>query len=168
MKHPNELCKGGTEHGLQSALFQWVRVAMWLGYEAAWDDATYAKPAPLKDAMSINARAVFELRWYHAVHNQGHGDAIRGAQAKAEGVVAGIPDTFLPLPRYSPSSNYHGLYIENKLPKYRNRADGGLSGDQQDCIRDLRHAGYAVKVAYGWEDAARTLQDYILFGRVLT
>ncbi len=167
MKKPRELCMGGTEHGEQQALFQWANVAMWLGFAAAWSEPTYELPAPLKDAMAANARAVPELKWFHAIHNQGHGDAIRGGQAKAEGVKAGIPDTFLPLPRYSPSSNYHGLYIEMKLPKYRTRKDGGLNEAQIECIPDLKRAGYAVAVCYGWYHAAQTLQTYIETGRLI-
>lgn len=158
MKSPWEIATGKTEHGEQTALFQWCNAAYWAGFENAWEPSFYARPAPLKPHMSVGCR-VPELRWYHAIHNQGHGDAIRGGMAKAEGVKAGIPDTFLPIPR--PMQGYSGLYVELKLVKYATHKDGGLNEAQEEAIRDLRNAGYDVAVCYGWADAARTLQTYI-------
>lgn len=158
MQSPAELAKPNSEHAHQRAIFQWATVAHWLGFDAAWNESTYSRPAPLADVtMAINP----DLHLLHAIHNQGHGDKVHGARAKAEGVKAGIPDMFLPAPRYGRRANYHGLYIELKRPLYANRADGGLSEDQMKIIRLLRYNGYAVKVAYGWEDACMAIEDYI-------
>jgi len=157
---PAELARGGTEHGLQRAVFAWANVAMWRGFADAWNDRTYMEREPLKTVIQTGIRAVPELRWYHAIHNQGHGDAIRGGKAKAEGTKAGIPDTFLPVP----INGHAGLYIENKLSKYVNHKQGGLSDDQIECIAYLRNKGYAVHVAYSWEETALTLQEYIKYG----
>ena len=165
MQKPYELMKGGTEHGMQRAVFAWCNFAMYRGFEDAWNDACYDEPTPLAGYLD-NPRQPL-LRWYHAIHNQGHGDAIRGGQAKAEGVKRGVPDTFLPVPRATPGANWHGLYIENKLPKYAKHKDGGLSGDQIECIKFLRWAGYAVVVSHDWSMTCRTLQTYIETGNVL-
>lgn len=44
--------------------------------------------------------------------NEGHGSRISGAIAKAEGVVAGVPDLILAVP----NSEHHMLCIEMKAP----------------------------------------------------
>lgn len=159
MRTPWERATGKTEHGEQSALFAWANVAYWAGFASAWDRNFYTRPEPLKPFIE-SGPTVPALKWYHAVHNQGHGDAIRGAKAKAEGVKAGVPDTFLPVHM----SYYHGLYIELKLPVYQNYRDGGLSSDQIECLAFLVSEGYATFVAYGWEPAARAIQNYLTYG----
>lgn len=72
-----------TEHEEQKALIEW----------SAW--------------MS-NARP--ELSLMFAVPNGGDRHPAVAAKLKAEGVKAGVPDIFLPVPR----NGYHGLFIELK------------------------------------------------------
>lgn len=161
MKSPWEVATGKTEHGEQAALFGWANVAYWAGFDNAWNRSFYTLPTPLKGFMAIGPTQP-HLRWFHAIHNQGHGDAIRGGQAKAEGVKAGIPDTFLPVPLSRLGSVvYAGLYIELKLPMYATRKGGGLSDDQTEALAYLESVGYRCRVAYGWEQAARAVQEYL-------
>ena len=70
------------------------------------------------------------------------------------GVMAGIPDISLPVPR----GGYHGMYIELKV--------GGNkpSEKQQECIEALRKQGYRVEVCYGWLEAAEVIKDYLSKG----
>ena len=53
-----------------------------------------------------------------AIHNQGHGDAIHGLKAQAEGVKSGVPDLCLPVRRAAffngAFAGHLGLYIELK------------------------------------------------------
>lgn len=62
---------------------------------------------------------------------------------------------FLPAAR----GNFHGLYIEMKR-----KAGGRVSADQKAWINALSKQGYAVRVCLGWEDAARTLEEYLQLG----
>src|SRR4051812_7142849 len=91
---PDQLSKSGTEHAHQVALFAWAAVACYHGFAVA---NLWAKSGVLDP--QYNRRPIPCLKWLHAIHNQGHGDAIRGGRAKAEGVRKGIPDIFLPFPR---------------------------------------------------------------------
>ena len=131
MIHPNNLCKSGTEHGEQVALFAW----------AAWQ--VYNGPAEAA-----------ELAYLFAVHNQGHGDAIRGAQAKAEGTKKGVSDMFLPVPR----NGRAGLWIELKK-----RKGGTESAEQKAWGQAMRDRGYAYMVARGWREASEALTMWLGF-----
>jgi len=155
---PDDLCKSGLEHGEQTALFAWAACAALYGFEYASDDWAYNHAT--RQALSWKFGAAYpvpELSRLHAIHNQGHGDKIRGARAKAEGVRAGVPDTFLPCPR----NGFCGLYIELKQVKLKTTKDGGLSEKQVDWINYLRGAGFRVEIAYGWREAANFIRDYL-------
>lgn len=160
---PDELCKSGKEHGHQMALFAWAACAAQFGFEYADDDLAYN--VNTRNSLSwkgVSAYPVPSLRWLHAIHNQGHGDAIRGARAKAEGVKAGVLDLFLPVPRLENGGAWFaGLYIELKQEQYRTRKDGGVSTKQREWIDYLRSAGYCVEVAYGWREAAQAIIKYL-------
>ena len=108
----------------QKALFKWWRV--------------YSRHAP-------------HLVMYH-IPNGGRRDAITGARLKAEGVVAGVPDIFLAVPR----QGFHGLYVELKRQK-----GGRLESSQEDIIARLRQAGYRVEVCKGWWEAREVIENYL-------
>jgi len=71
---PEQLCKAGTEHGHQMALFQWARQSE--------DDYP-------------------ELKWMYAIPNGGLRTPAQAAALKAEGVKAGVSDICLPVSRHS-------------------------------------------------------------------
>lgn len=158
---PDKLAKSGTEHGHQAALFAWCAVARIHGFDVADAWAAGGKlPAPNPDAPP----KVPALEWFHAIHNQGHGDKIRGANAKAEGVRKGIADTFLPYP----VANWHGLYIEMKKPTEKPKSDtakGGVSDEQSKFGAHCNSVGYGWIVCYSWREAADTLRRYIEWGK---
>lgn len=169
---PWELCKGGTEHGHQRALFQWCKIAERYGFAAAWDRKSY-EAGGLEYAIKTygQGNACWPLKWFHAVPNGGSlGDskqsqAIRGGQKKAEGVKAGVYDTMLPWPIYEPCvtdsqvmvATYCGFFLEMKKPGEIK----GRSPSQKEFGRDMYNAGYAVAVADTWEMAARYIQSYM-------
>ena len=136
---PQDLAKSGTEHGEQSALFLWAH---------------------------LNKTKYPVLEWMHAIPNGGsRGDTaksrmIRGAQMKAEGVKQGVADVFLPFP----IAGWHGLYIEMKKPSQRPvkaTSKGGLSDDQVLFKGHCILFNYGWIVCYSWEDAARTIVQYL-------
>lgn len=65
---------------------------------------------------------------------------------KAEGVVSGIPDLFIPAWR---------LWVEMKRVK-----GGSLSPEQRAIIKQLESAGYCVLVGKGAEDAKRKISAF--------
>jgi hypothetical protein len=120
--------KAPTEHEEQCALFAW----------AAAHEAEY--PA---------------LKLLFAVPNGGYRHAATAAALKAEGVKAGVPDIFLPVPRWD---RFHGLWIELK------RADrsNGPTEAQTWWIEQLRKQGYMAVVCYGAQEAIHVIRHYLL------
>ena len=120
-----------------------------------------AKKRPSCPPESEEQKALFDW-WQHSRHaphlvmyhipNGGRRDAITGARLKAEGVVAGVPDIFLAVPR----QGFHGLYVELKRQK-----GGSLESSQEDIIARLRQAGYRVEVCMGWWEAREAIENYL-------
>ena len=100
------------------------------------------------DAMCV---AYPELRLLYHIPNGGSRNPIEAANLKRQGVKAGVPDLCLPVAR----GKYHGLYIELKYGKNK------PSEKQTEWLRALSEQGYAVKVCYGWEQAAKALKKYL-------
>lgn len=165
--------KTGSEHSHQVALFMWANMAEKFGWHAAGYPDSYNFAG---HAIGVSDRyddKIPQLKWLHAIHNQGHGDAIRGAKAKAEGVKEGVADIFLPWTRTEfldkaeliPANIanqvtgcriYHGLYIELK------RKDGGKPSDKQlEFQTDMRDAGYKCEIIHGWELARDEILRYL-------
>lgn len=160
---PATLAKSGTEHGHQAALFAYCAVAYLHGFDVA-DEWCKTGVIPQTTPYSMHETpTVPALEWFHAIHNQGHGDKVRGANAKAEGVRKGVADTFLPWP----NGGWHGLYIEMKKPTERPKSEtakGGVSDEQRSFGEYAKRVGYGWAVCYGWEHAVTTLRSYIEWG----
>lgn len=92
-----------------------------------------------------------ELKYMFAVPNGGSRDLREAINLKIQGVRAGVPDICLPVPK----EKYHGLYIELKVE--RNKP----SDNQKMWIEYLNGVGYKAVVCYGFDEAQRTLIDYI-------
>jgi hypothetical protein len=135
---PDSLAKSGSEHGEQVAFFAWAARA-----------ADYA-PA---------------LGWAYATPNGGsRGDtersrAIEGGKMKAEGVKSGVPDVFLPHPRFhvGRQAMYAGAYCELKT---KDGGDGG-SDNQKKWLARLSEVGYACTIANGWHEMRRFFVEYL-------
>lgn len=92
------------------------------------------------------------LQLMFAIPNGIHTTGWAGLRAKREGVKAGVPDIFVPVPR----RGFHGLFIEMK------RAKGGTTGDNQEAwIAALRIQGYQCEVCHGWAEAKDVLVNYL-------
>ena len=122
-----------SEHDEQAALFQW--------------------------AMTIANARWPELELLFAIPNAGrmggHKGRMWGGRLKKEGLRAGVPDLFLPVPRGS----YHGLFLELKRVKH-----GSTSTIQTAWHTALRAQGYQVEVAKGAQAAIAILTVYLQLG----
>ena len=94
------------------------------------------------------------VRWFRqtysgtlifAIPNGGARNLATASRLKAEGVVKGVPDLFVPA---------WELWIEMK------RVKGGVVSVEQDEMHlYLRSVGYQVMVAKGFEDAKQQIED---------
>lgn len=134
----NNLAKAGTEHAHQRAFFAWL----------AWMKHTGEYP---------RADRCF------AIPNGGKRDPITAARLKAEGVKAGVPDTFYPVPIFMNWElgrdwqvvKFAGLWLEFKKP-----GKGKESDKQTDWIAQALSDGYAACTVYTWQGAAAAFEDY--------
>ena len=92
-----------------------------------------------------------ELELFHAIPNGGHRARRTAVKLKAEGVLPGVPDYCLPVPR----GGFHGLYIELKS------LTGYASREQKQFIANVRRHGYRAEVCRGWEQAWAVIRDYL-------
>lgn len=167
---PTELAKSNTEHAHQRAFFQWINLATTHGFENAkllcqgvdlYGDSARKFPGD---------PVLPELALMHAIPNGGYRRGAEASKLKAEGVKAGVLDTFLPVPKPFKFSDpdtgregfgmYAGLYVEFKEPKRRNHAEGGMSDAQVEFADAVRHQGYCARVAYTWYEAANVVMLY--------
>lgn len=87
-----------------------------------------------------------------AIPNGGWRNITTAYKLKEEGVVAGVPDIFLAVPR----GDYHGLWIEMK-----NGKAGRLSEAQKYMQSLLRDQGYRCDVCHTWVEFRTIIQDYM-------
>lgn len=154
MLDPWQYAAKGSEFAHQTALFMWSNMAARFGANAANDPDSYtvkgwADHHRKTDCYCDDYR---DLEWLFAIKNAGHGDAVRGAKSRAEGVKSGVPDLCFPIPR----GDFFGLYVEMKKPK-----KGRVSEIQNKWHDMLRSNGYAVHVCHGWLEARDVLLIYL-------
>lgn len=152
---PDQLAKSNSEHAQQTALFAWANMVVMYGYTAAGYDKSYTIKGHAQKLLDIHNDTDPRLKWLHAIHNQGHGDAIRGSFAKAEGVKAGVWDIFLPVIVHD---EYSGLYIEMKVGKNK------LTDKQKEFQTFAISQGYKCDdVCYTWREALHSIINYLGF-----
>ena len=93
-----------------------------------------------------------ELALMFHVPNGGKRGKAEAGRFKAEGVKAGVPDIFLPVPM----GQAHGLFIELKRIK-----GGKPSKEQMQWIEALREKGYAAEICNGAAEAENTICQYL-------
>ena len=108
-------------------------------------------------------RQIPELELLFAIPNQG---AARLKNLQTEGVMRGVPDLFLAVPReeyvqdqktgvwFRPTR--HGLFIELKRVK-----GGKVSPEQYVWMEKLTNQGYKCVVARGFEAAKQEILEYL-------
>jgi len=90
-----------------------------------------------------------------AIPNGANRDAITGKNLKEEGVSAGFPDLFLPVPL----GGFHGLFIEMKQVK-----KSAVSPTQDEWLNVLYRAKYKALVCRGHQAAILELCKYFDLG----
>jgi hypothetical protein len=74
----------------------------------------------------------------------------QGARFKKQGMLSGVPDLFLPVPK----NGFHGLYIEMKFKK------GKPTESQKQFIADSLLLGYQALICYSAKEAIQAIEDY--------
>jgi len=116
------------------------------------NDPEHREQKALIDWARIMAGKHPELSELFAIPNGGGRSKAEGGRLKAEGVLPGVLDLFLPVPRLG----VPGLWIEMKAP-----GKGRLSTEQKERIEFLIGQGYAVVVAWDWKYAADEIIKYL-------
>lgn len=92
-----------------------------------------------------------ELKLLHSIPNGAAVSANNRKRLVSEGLLKGIPDMFLPVPR----GTFHGFYIELKTEK------GRLSTDQKVVIEMLKRQGFKVEIIKDFHDAVNQIENYL-------
>lgn len=129
---PADYARTGDEHSHQVALFMWA-------------------------AEQIASGRFPELAMMFAIPNGGERNIAVAARLKAEGVKAGVPDIFLPVPRHGVA----GLFLELKRPKAEGKRQGSAQDNQSEWIGKLQAQGFGAAVVYGYEAARDMLIQYL-------
>jgi hypothetical protein len=95
------------------------------------------------------------LRWLHAIPNGApfSGGARTATKLKAEGLVPGICDLFLPFA----ARGWHGFYIETKRPG----SIGQVRDGQKEFMEYLQTVGYLAQVIDSFDGAVDALEWYL-------
>lgn len=93
-----------------------------------------------------------ELTLLYHIPNEGKRSKSTGAKMKREGMKSGVPDIHLPVAK----GPYHSLYIELKRKK------GSTTTQAQKTWQQLLGKyGNAAYICYGWEEAAKVIEEYL-------
>lgn len=135
------------EHQLQAALI--ARIRTWDKVNRRWHPMPLAVRYP-------------ELMDLLAIPNGGVRDERTAGKLKAEGVLAGTCDLFLPVPLYQQGDGrgylpgvFHGLWLETKVPGNKPTAQ------QRAFMERMVARGYAVAVWRTLEEVLELLVRYV-------
>lgn len=92
-----------------------------------------------------------ELTLLFHIPNEGKRSYRVGVELRLMGLKRGVPDLFLPVAR----GGYYGLFVEMKSAK------GRPTTEQRRWVQELQAQGYAAIVAYGWQEAAEYIENYL-------
>mgnify|MGYP003512709913 CR=1 FL=1 len=74
----------------------------------------------------------------------------QAGRAIAQGMLSGVPDLFLPVPK----NGYHGLFIEMKYGSNK------VTKNQEKFLQNAANVGYSVVVCYSANEAIKRIEDY--------
>ena len=74
----------------------------------------------------------------------------QAGRAIAQGMLSGVPDLFLPVPK----NGYHGLFIEMKYGSNK------VTEDQEKFLQNAANVGYAISVCYSANEAIKRIENY--------
>jgi hypothetical protein len=140
---PKRKVRDNEEWRIQSAFFRWWRA-------------------------SAQGLGVWPGLLYHVPNGSMLGDdsksrAIRAKMLAQAGVVNGVVDCFLAVPKEDRYHGIHrgGMYFEFKKPSQRTKKNGGLSDAQHEFLSYAMARGYACHVCYSWEEARDVVVNYL-------
>lgn len=87
---------------------------------------------------------------FFAIPNGGSRNKIEARNLKLQGVVAGVSDTCLAVPR----GKYHGLYVEFKYGK------NDLSDEQEEFLKQVAEQGYATATVWNFDEFSNVINNY--------
>lgn len=105
--------------------------------------------------VDLNPHRLPGLESIFHIANGGDRHLFVAKKLKAEGVRAGVPDLFLPVPL----KGFHGLFIEMKDKKTKEN-NPTVSEKQKDWLSFLSQMGFRVSVCYGCDEAIETIKNY--------
>lgn len=86
-----------------------------------------------------------------AIPNGGSRNIVTAVNLKAEGVLAGVSDLFLMIPK----GVYHGMFIEMKAKA------GKVSDSQKEFMAAASSMNYKTVVCYGFDEAKEAITKYL-------
>lgn len=112
--------------------------------------------------MSEHQEQVMLITWFRLQHKQyakylwaipngGSRHIVAAVKLKAEGVMAGVSDCFLMIPK----GGWHGLFIEMKVK------GGKLSDSQREFMGMAILMGYQAVVCFGFDEAKDAITEYL-------
>lgn len=112
------------------------------------------RPRHIEESLQTTCVQWFRLRYpgrlIFAIPNGGKRNVLEAVRLKAQGVLAGIPDLFIP----EPFRGRPGLWVEMK------REDGRPTKHQQKMIEVLRAKGYNVEVCKTFDEFRGVVERY--------
>lgn len=129
IKKPREKKNETPEHDIQAAFIHWCRMEALLGRR--------------------------ELAYFYSIPNGIFVSKFTRNKMVAEGLLMGVSDLHLPVPRGS----YHGLFLEVK-----NGTQGKISIPQRNFIAFVTSQGYFAKVCGSLEELKETVDWYMNVG----
>lgn len=95
-----------------------------------------------------------DLNYLYHIPNGGIRNAATANLLRKSGVIAGIPDYFLPVAR----KGFHGLFIEFKQKALEGKKC--LTPSQEKVIPILKRNGYCCQIAFGSDHGIQIIKDY--------
>ena len=90
-----------------------------------------------------------------AIPKGGSRHIVTAVNLKAEGVLAGVSDLFLMIPK----GEYHGMFIEMKAKA------GKVSDSQKEFMAAASSMNYKTVVCYGFDEAKEAITKYLQEGK---
>ena len=114
-----------------------------------------AQPEAIEQAKVVawaraNERNYPYLQLLHCSLNGVKMTKAQAGRAIAQGMLSGVPDLFLPVPK----NGYHGLFIEMKYGSNK------VTENQEKFLQNAANVGYAISVCYSANEAIKRIEDY--------
>lgn len=97
-------------------------------------------------------RVKYKKKLIFSIPNAGKRSVRAGVYYKAEGLVAGVPDLFVP----EPNETYAGLFIEMKTESKSSKPTPA----QEAMMQKLRARGYSVHICRNLDEFISTCENY--------